>query len=247
MTDRGAKRRTTLADSIYHSLFSRISNGDYPANRKLPSEMVLAREFGVSRPVLRASLERLRSEGLIYSRQGAGSYVRESGATPVGFSRVETLADIQRCYEFRLTIETRAAALAAERHNEAVLADIVEALDLMRVATGSRQHREDADFTFHLSIVRASNNQYFEATFRALREHINVGMRLHGQSLMTGAARGLDEVLSEHAGIFAAIEAGEVEQAADRMRDHLVHSRDRLFGGGLIDLRLPRQGPPTGD
>lgn len=241
MTEKSAKRRTTLADSIYHSLFSRISNGDYPANQKLPTEMELSDEFGVSRPVLRAALERLRKEGLVYSRQGAGSYVRASGATPVGFSRVETLADIQRCYEFRLTLETKAAALAAERHNATTLAEIAGALDLMRAATGSNKHREDADFSFHLAIALATNNQYFEASFRALREHIHVGMRLHGQSLMTGAARGLDEVLSEHAGIFAAIEAGEVEQAADRMHNHLVRSRDRLFGGGLIDLRLRQQ------
>lgn len=245
VTDRSAKRRTTLADSIYHSLFSRISNGDYPANLKLPPEMVLAKEFGVSRPVLRSALERLRNEGLVYSRQGAGSYVRASGATPVGFSRVETLADIQRCYEFRLTIETEAAALAAERHNASVIEDIADALDLMRAATGSHQHREDADFAFHLSIARAANNQYFEATFRALREHINVGMRLHGQSLMTGAARGLEEVLSEHTGIFDAIETSNSDKAAHLMRDHLVHSRDRLFGGGLIDLRLPPHARPA--
>jgi GntR family transcriptional repressor for pyruvate dehydrogenase complex len=245
VTDPIAKRRTTLADSIYHSLFSRISNGDYPANQKLPPEVVLAEEFGVSRPVLRAALERLRDEGLVYSRQGAGSYVRTTGATPVGFSRVETLADIQRCYEFRLTIEIKAAALAAERHNDGALEDIAGALDLMRVATGSHQHREDADFAFHLSIARASNNQYFETTFRALREHIHVGMRLHGQLLMTGEARGLEEVLSEHAGIFNAIDTGDIEGAAARMRDHLIHSRDRLFGGGLIDLKLPPQARPA--
>lgn len=239
MTDRSAKRRTTLADSVYHSLFSRISNGEYGANQKLPPEMVLAEEFGVSRPVLRVALGRLREEGLLYSRQGAGSYVRASGATPVGFSRVETLADIQRCYEFRLTIETKAAALAAERRNGRILDDIAAALDLMRAATGSHQHREDADFAFHLAITRASNNQYFEATFRALREHINVGMRLHGQSLMSGGNRRLEEVLSEHAGIFDAIASGNAESAVDLMRGHLEHSRDRLFGGGLLDLRLP--------
>ena len=246
MTDKSARRRTTLADSIYHSLFSRISNGEYPANQKLPPEMVLSLEFGVSRPVLRAALERLRDEGLVYSRQGAGSYVRATGATPVGFSRVETLADIQRCYEFRLTLETKAAALAAERHNAEALVQIASALDLMRAATGSNKHREDADFSFHLAIARATNNQYFEATFRALREHIHVGMRLHGQSLMTGTVRGLEEVLDEHEGIFGAIAAGEVQAAVTRMEAHLVHSRDRLFGGGLIDLRLPSTPAATG-
>jgi GntR family transcriptional regulator, transcriptional repressor for pyruvate dehydrogenase complex len=241
VTEPNAKRRTTLADSVYHSLFTRIANGDYPANQKLPTEMELSQEYGVSRPILRAALERLREERLVYSRQGAGSYVRASIGAPVGFSRVETLADIQRCYEFRLTLETKAAALAADRHNRSALDEIEKALDLMRAATGSHQHREDADFTFHLAIAQASNNQYFAATFRALREHINVGMRLHGQSLMTGRQRGLEEVLAEHSALFAAIAGGQAEEAARLMRHHLERSRDRLFGAGQLDLRMSQE------
>lgn len=241
MTKESNRRRTTLSDSVYQSLLSRISNGEYQANDKLPPEAVLSQEFGVSRPVLRVALERLREEGLIHSRQGAGSYVRVPISTPVGFSPVETLADIQRCYEFRLTIETEAAALAAGRRDDLAIDDIARALDLMRAATGSHQHREDADFAFHLAIARASNNQYFEATFRALREHINVGMRLHGVSLMTGG--GLEETLAEHNGLFDAISAGDGAAASRLMRRHLEHSRDRLFGGGLIDLRMARHQP----
>jgi len=242
VTNHNAKRRTTLSDSVYHSLFSRISNGDYQVNQKLPPEAVLSQEFGVSRPVLRAALERLRDEGLIVSRQGAGSYVRALASTPVGFSPVETLADIQRCYEFRMTIETQAAALAADRRDGTALDSISQALGLMRVATGTHQHRDDADFAFHLAIAQASNNQYFEATFRALREHINIGMRLHGMSLISGG--GLEETLAEHTGLFDAISAGDRTKASELMRGHLEHSRDRLFGGGLLDLRMSRQ-PPT--
>jgi GntR family transcriptional repressor for pyruvate dehydrogenase complex len=60
---------------------------------------------GVSRPILRTALARLKTEGMIVSRQGAGSFVRDRATTTLGFSPVETIADIQRCYEFRLTIE----------------------------------------------------------------------------------------------------------------------------------------------
>ena len=79
----GPRAKPGLADRVYHLLYSRISNGDYPANQKLPSEKTLADEFGVSRPILRMALERLRDQGIIHSRQGAGSYVREipHGAT----------------------------------------------------------------------------------------------------------------------------------------------------------------------
>ena len=88
MTEANAKRRTTLADSVYHSLFSRIVNGDYPANQKLPTEMKLSQEYGVSRPILAerrwSGCER---RAWLDSRQGAGSYVRASTAAPVPASR----------------------------------------------------------------------------------------------------------------------------------------------------------------
>jgi GntR family transcriptional repressor for pyruvate dehydrogenase complex len=232
----GQRPRPGLADRVYHLIYSRISNGDYPANRKLPSEKALADEFGVSRPVLRVALERLREQGLIHSRQGAGSFVREVRTAPLGFARVETIADIQRCYEFRICIETSAARLAAERRNPRTLEEIGTALSLLEGATDSHTHREDADFAFHLAIARAANNQYFEASMRALREHIYVGMKLHGQSLMTDGAKALREVFGEHTSIFAAIRDGDADAAESRMRAHLSHSRDRLFGGALIDL-----------
>jgi GntR family transcriptional regulator, transcriptional repressor for pyruvate dehydrogenase complex len=235
----GPRAKPGLADRVYHLLYSRISNGDYPANRKLPSEMTLAEEFGVSRPVLRAALERLREQGLIHSRQGAGSYVREVKTVPLGFARVETIADIQRCYEFRICIETMAARLAAARRNAEALEEIATALSLMQGATDSQTHREDADFAFHLAIAKAANNQYFEASMRALREHIYVGMKLHGQSLMTDGAKALKNVFEEHSAIYAAIRDRDADGAERLMQAHLTHSRDRLFGGTLIDLGRP--------
>ena len=190
----------------------------------------------MSRPILREALERLREQGLIHSRQGAGSFVREIRSVPLGFARVETIADIQRCYEFRICIETMAARFAAARRNAEALEEIATALSLMQGATDSQTHREDADFAFHLAIAKAANNQYFEASMRALREHIFVGMKLHGQSLMTDGAKALRTVFGEHSAIFDAIRDGDGEQAAELMNTHLVHSRDRLFGGALIDL-----------
>ncbi|MBE3638320.1 FadR family transcriptional regulator [Mangrovicoccus sp. HB182678] len=240
MASEGTGRsRAPLAERVYQALRAGIAAGEYPAASRLPPEIQLAAEFGVSRPVLRAALERLRAEGLVHSRQGAGSFVRAVPSGPLGFARVETLADVQRCYEFRITLETEAAGLAAARRNAALLEEAGIALQRLRDATGSLEHREDADFLFHAAIARGANNQYFEATLTALREHVHVGMKMHGAALMSDGRQGLEQVLAEHAAIFAALEAGDAQAARDRMRRHLEGSRDRLFGGGLLDLRMP--------
>ena len=190
----------------------------------------------MSRPVIRAALKRLRDEGMVTSRQGSGSFIATSVmAKPMAFQPLETIADLQRCYEFRLTIEPAAAALAAGRRSAAELAEIEKLLQLLRDATERRSHREDADFSFHLAITAAANNQYFETSMRALKEHIAVGMKFHGLSLQT-LRGGLDHVLVEHTKIYQAIATGQAEAARVAMAEHVGGSRDRLFEGRLLDL-----------
>jgi GntR family transcriptional regulator, transcriptional repressor for pyruvate dehydrogenase complex len=225
-----------LADVVYDSIRRAIANGVYAEDERLPGENALAVQFDVSRPVIRSALKRLREEGLVTSRQGSGSYVSANAPSkPLAFQPLETIADLQRCYEFRLTIEPAAAALAAKRHSAADLAEIEKLLQVMRDATERRSHREDADFGFHLAITAAANNQYFETSMRALKDHIAVGMKFHGLSLQT-VRGGLDHVLHEHDEIFRAIARGEAETARAAMAAHVGGSRDRLFEGRLLDL-----------
>lgn len=223
--------RKRLGDFVFEKLWRAIKSGAYRADERLPAEHELAQEFQVSRPVVRDALQRLRAQGLIYSRRGSGSFVRNPGVKePLGFGQLENLSDLRQCYEFRLTLEPQAAASAAARHDEAELSAIAEALDLLRVATNQHRHREDADFMFHLAIAKAARNQYFATAMEALKDHIAVGMQFHGISLRLTAG-GLEHAFKEHVAIFEAIRAREAEGARKAMHDHLTGSRDRLFEG----------------
>lgn len=229
-------RPPALAHRVYEQIAARIASGEFRANTKLPSENDLSTMLGVSRPVLREALQKLRTEGTIVARQGAGNFVRDKAGTVLSFAPVETIADIQRCYEFRLTIEPMAACEAARRRDAQNLRRMEEALELLQDATRNKRHREDADFGFHLAVAEASNNHYFSSTMQALREHIYVGMHMHGLSLQ-GAQPKLQHVLNEHRSIYEAIKKRDAEAAEHRMRQHVEGSRDRLFEGRLLDLR----------
>ncbi|QQR38302.1 FadR/GntR family transcriptional regulator [Devosia rhizoryzae] len=232
------RHRTLFADRVYQLLQTRISNGEYASDEKLPSEKELSDQFDVSRPIVREALDRLRKEGMIYSRQGAGSFVRlRTEPRSLGFPPVETIADIQRCYEFRLTIEPEAAFFAAKRRNEAAISSIGEVVELLSSATDQQRHREDADFAFHKAVADASNNHYYSSAMQALRSHIAVGMKLHGLALM-GPGRGLEKVLDEHRHIYECIRDGDAETARQQMRTHLEGSRNRLFEDRVLDLSL---------
>lgn len=107
-----------------------------------------------------------------------------------------------------------AAFYAAQRANAAALDDIKGALDLLREATARQRHREDADLAFHLAVAKATNNHYYASSMRALQEHIAVGMKLHGLSLM-GPDPSLERVFAEHRAIFDAIAGREAADAAN--------------------------------
>ncbi len=230
-------RPPALADRVYQQIAARIASGEFRANAKLPSENDLSRSLGVSRPILRDALERLRGEGILASRQGAGTFVRERAGTALSFSPVETIADIQRCYEFRLSIEPVAAHTSAMRRGNGSLKKLEDALDLLREATRDNRHREDADFNFHHGVAEAANNHYFSSTLLALRPHIHAVMHMHGMSLM-GPSPKLKSVLEEHYAIYEAIRDGKPEQSERLMRLHLEGSRNRLFEGRTLDLKI---------
>lgn len=221
--------RKGLPDIVFERMLRAIKSGAYNSDERLPTEHELAAEFEVSRPVVREALKRLRDQGLIYSRRGAGSFVRSVGLRqPLGFGQLENVADLLNCYEFRLTLEPAAAAAAASRHDAESLKAIRQALELLRDATNRQSHREDADFQFHLAIARAAQNTYFSTAMEALKDHIAVGMKFHGASIRREAS-GLTRVFAEHEAIANAIADRREEDARRLMFEHLEGSRGRLF------------------
>src|SRR5690606_15727839 len=61
----------TLADRITEMLAAQIRSGAYPVNARLPTEKFMTEQYGVSRTVIREAISRLKSEGLVETRQGS--------------------------------------------------------------------------------------------------------------------------------------------------------------------------------
>ena len=69
------KPSAKLSDQVASALEAEIRAGRIQAAQKLPTEAVLAQQFQVSRTVVREAISRLKSLGLVDSRQGSGVYV----------------------------------------------------------------------------------------------------------------------------------------------------------------------------
>ncbi|GAA5160708.1 GntR family transcriptional regulator [Pseudonocardia eucalypti] len=63
---------------IAEQLRREIAAGQYKPGERMPAETDLVERFGVSLPTIRQALSVLRAEGLIESRQGKGTFVKET-------------------------------------------------------------------------------------------------------------------------------------------------------------------------
>ena len=129
-------RAPALADRLNAIISGQILSGERPAGSRLPTETQLAEEFGVSRTVVREAIARLRSDGLVVTRQGLGAFVAETlEALPfrisIGSDPEAPHRYARELLELRLGFETEAAALAAERGTPAQVEEIGRALEMM--------------------------------------------------------------------------------------------------------------------
>jgi len=221
------------SEHLYRSLRGRILDGSYALGSRLPAETALCGEFGMSRPVVREALARLRVEGLVESRQGAGSFVRRVAGEDRprhGFEPVRNLGDVRQCFDFRAALEGEAASFAAVNRTEAALIEIRGLAGAFDAATAEARMGDDADFDLHLMIARASGITFFESVIASMHHHVMVGMKLAGDLAGGDVRERLAAVRAEHHAVLDAIERREPEAARLSMQAHIDNSRRRLFG-----------------
>ncbi|MGR3825006.1 MAG: FadR/GntR family transcriptional regulator [Salipiger marinus] len=227
------RRDPSRADQVHDRLLADIVAGTYPLQSRLPPEEVLAQTCGVSRPVLRMALARLREDGIITSRRGSGNYVtRRPDRAVMDFVPLGSITDIRRCYEFRADVESAAAAWAARRRTEADLAAMEAAQALLAGSYRQQQLGVEADHQLHLAVARASGNPFYVTVLESLATQIAFGMTLSRSLTLQGAPDRQAKVEAEHRALIEAIRAADPEAAAAAMRRHVIAARDRMFEGG---------------
>lgn len=228
----GLRSDLKLADKVYALMLRSIRSGEFPTDGKLPAEHQLARRFDVSRPTVRHAIARLRSDGIVTSRRGAGSFVIRMPALTEGReSAIESIADIERYYTFRMCIEIGAAEQAAEMRTEVDLNAIALSHKRLIETIDAGGSGVEQDIKFHLAIARASHNPFFvtaiEEIVRPIRQCLELATSLSTKTTDEQSRR----LQQEHGAIVEAIGSGSPHDAAAAMRKHIVHARRRVFMG----------------
>lgn len=202
-----------------------ILEGVFRVGDRLPGERELARQFDVSRPILREALKELEARGLVVTRPGGGTYVAdvigEVFAPPV----MELIAQHRKAaadyLEYRREVEGIAAEFAARRataDDRALLAGIIQRMEEAR--EGGFDAEVAIDVEFHNAVGECAHNIVLLHTLRSCYRLLADGVFL-SRTLIYRAPGAQDVLLSQHRAIYEAIAAGDPVAARAAARAHI--------------------------
>lgn len=215
----------SLSHQIARQLEDSIAQGRLEVGARLPTETRLCDMFGVSRTAVREAIALLRSAGLVETQRGVGTRVTSQQvrpALPARRIRATTAEDIRLVLELRLSLEPRAAALAAERRGP----DDIEALyrsheSFADACQRGTQAREE-DYRFHRTLVEATHNPCFLNLYEPLHQGaIPRAKLLAGEMDLAAVGDYLGRIIQEHEAVLKAVVAGDADMAFEAMRRHL--------------------------
>ncbi len=226
------ERRGGLVQEVVQHVQQLIRSGTLQPGDKLPTEAEVMSELAVSRTVVREAISRLQASRQVETRHGIGTFVLPFPA-PDNFQITEvdmaTVDDVIAVLELRISLETEAAGLAAQRATAEQLTNMASALHSFSTAIHNASDAVPSDFQFHMEIARATGNRHFADLMTYLGTHIIPRTRIKtAEQAPEGRQAYLERVHSEHESIYNAIRNHDAEAARAAMRTHLSNSRDRL-------------------
>ena len=223
--------KAKLSQVISRELAKAIESGKYPPGSKLPTEMELAAQFGVSRIPIREALSVLRAAGVITSRQGGGSFVEEKiGSNILNNLKIdhEDAELIKHLFEMRKIMEPEAAFLAAQRRTPEHLERMWEALRRLEEGLADQNKlTKEADMEFHRSMFLATQNPVMIQAMENLSSLYERALSITLQPNV-GLIGKQKAVYKEHLDIFTAIEMEEPELAKIQCTIHLRNVEKKL-------------------
>lgn len=211
--NRNETRPQSLSDQAYERIRRKIVTLEL-APGDVINEATLQIELNLGRTPIREALRRLSFEKLVTIIPRRGMFVTDIG-----------IVDLQRLFEVRLVAEELAAHLAAKRGT-------AEHWRKMRLLI-ARFPTEDTPITndqwitldegFHNLIYQAANNPFLHDTLIYYYTH---SLRLW--YFFLADIGDMREAIKQHQHIFEALAAGDANQAAYHLREHIQVFQDEL-------------------
>ena len=209
------------ADRLYTTI---VVEQQLQPGEKLPNELELAQQLGVSRATLREAIRTLADRGVLEVRRGKGTFVSQQveEIDDFGFSGLERVrGQLRDLFELRAMFEPRCAALACSRASPEELADILAKGAAVERCIREGRDRTQADQEFHTAIVRAAHNEFLLRLLPMIHQAVSTAVEQGGQRDQLA-----EDTLRDHALLLEFLQKRDGAGAEHAMAIHMLHSMD---------------------
>ena len=218
----GNKKR--LVDRVVDEVKKLIINHKLTPGMMLPPERELAEQIGVSRTVVREAVQVLTAMGLVESRQGIGTIIRQANGDQLSEQLNLMLQTkgftLDNLHHVRSILEVEITALAAHQATEEEIAELNEIVDRMEAVAEDPIAYAECDAEFHSCLAKISHNPLLVL----LLDSIGDILREVRLSVSKYPALFL-KALPDHRLILERVRDHDSEGGRQAMRLHLEHAR----------------------
>ncbi len=218
MTITPLKSTPSLVEQVCARLARQLRDEVDSGDDRLPPERLMAERLGVSRTVLREATKRLELQGLLEIRHGSGIRAVNRLHKPLSGSLSILLPELperlRQLSEARAAIEPEIARQAALK---AKASDVKQLRAIHDRLLAAERHDEavEADIDFHRTLARIAGNEIMKLMLESLADLGRESRRV------TIGNVGRQRAIDHHAAILNAVAAHDGNAAAKAMKHHM--------------------------
>jgi DNA-binding FadR family transcriptional regulator len=221
---------TTFEETV-ERLGTAIRLGLLVPGSRLPPERDLAEQLAISRSTLRQALTTLVESGHLVSIRGRAGGTFVADRPPLGDQDAEPLGEGTRgVLDYRLTVETGATVLAAERAEDEDFDHLQELCERMDSAMAFPEYRR-ADVRFHIGVAEAARSPWIVTAMTEVQGRMTdlIAQIAHPEEVLSRSN-------AQHVKLVSLLRRRDVARAVQLVRDH-CHGTEHILRGLMPDRR----------
>lgn len=217
-------------EKVVKHILSEIKSGKLKSGDKLPTHQELAELYGVGRSSIREAINALVVMNFIISKQGKGTFVKETIQDPTPTLSVKEdifeSATLYNLMEIREVLECHAVRKAAKVISEEQIKKLEDAYERLKKSYEKVNLYLEEDINFHMEIAISAKNSDLGEMLKIIHHKVNKKTPV---ILKTASKDSLKKAINTARDIVKFIKAGDGYRAERIMREHLGIAREEFL------------------